>query len=365
MKIEVTKDTFLKGLQRAARALAGRGASLPVLSSIFISAAEGGVILRATNLELGIEVKIPAKVLEDGEAAVSGNTLSSFISQVPGRTLSIILDDGNLRVSSEKTRTTLKATSPDDFPSLPYIAGESLKLKAIDLSRGLRSVWYSASISGIKPELMSVSITSVNGVLTFAATDSFRLAEKKIILKENLSFDTILLPLKSTGDIIKILEEEEGNVTITFTKNQISFSLNDTYITSRLIDGSFPDYTQIIPKKFPTEAIILREDIIQALKLAHIFTDKFNQVNITISSGKKEMTISTRNPDIGETKETISAKITGEDISINFNYKYLADCLSSFGSDQITFSFGGANRPLVISGGNDRTFMYLVMPMNR
>lgn len=366
MKVEVAKDKFSHALSRVVRATAGRGASLPILSSVLIAAKGADMVLRATNLELGIEAKISVKVIEDGDIAVSGAMLSSFASQLSsGRTLSLQNTEGNLLLSSEKTKTTLKAIPHEDFPTLPYVAGESVKLRSSDIARGLRSVWYSASTSGIKPELGSVYVAAHDGALFFVATDSFRLAEKKISLKENVSFDPILIPLKNVGDILKLVEEKEGDVVVTFTKNQISFSWDNLYVTSRLIDGSFPDYKQIIPKSFATEATISREDLSHTLKLAHIFSDKFNQVNLSLIPSAKEVLISTKNPDVGETKNSIPAKISGEETTMNFNYRYLADCLGSIGGDGVTLSLSGGSRPLVIRGSGDPSFLYLVMPMNR
>ncbi|MCR4311179.1 MAG: DNA polymerase III subunit beta, partial [Candidatus Taylorbacteria bacterium] len=242
--------------------------------------------------------------------------------------------------------------------------GKSFEINATDFVRGLKSVWYSSSVSSMKPELSSVYIYQEDGYFVFAATDSFRLAEQKV--KMNVSdFERVLIPYKNVTEIIRVLEGSTGTVLVHMNKNQIAFSFPSTYLTSRTVDGVFPDYRQIIPKEFKTEAVVLKEDLVRSLKVATIFSDTFNQVSVALGPKEKKFELTTKNSNLGENATLLEAALTGEGIAVNFNYRYIADCLQSISTDSITLSFAGPGRPVVIRGVGDRNFTYLVMPMNR
>jgi DNA polymerase-3 subunit beta len=272
----------------------------------------------------------------------------------------------------------------EEFPNIPRIKDhQTFFINSNDFLKGLKMVWYSASISDIKPELSSVYIYYQDGYAVFAATDSFRLAEKKILLKktkensrenkgkdqkegiEGGDFGQILIPFKNIPEIMRILEGINDDVIIELSKNQIAFSYKGVYLISRVIDGTFPDYRQIIPKETKTEVVLLKQDIINALKISHIFSDKFNQIHVKISPQSGIFELRTNNKDIGETVYKLAGALTGEDIEINFNYRYIADCFQSIEADSISLSLCGLNRPMVMHPVGDTSFTYLVMPMNR
>jgi DNA polymerase-3 subunit beta len=152
---------------------------------------------------------------------------------------------------------------------------------------------------------------------------------------------------------------------VCFNKNQISFSSEGLYLTSRVIDGIFPDYRQIIPKNSTTNAVLLKQDLLNALKLSNIFSDKFNQVNLKISPKEKVFELSSSNNDIGENKTYLDAAITGEAVELGFNYKYFLDCFPSINTDSLSIKFSGASFPIVVNPVSDSSFTYLIMPMNR
>ena len=156
-----------------------------------------------------------------------------------------------------------------------------------------------------------------------------------------------------------------GPIKVCFNKNQISFSSDSIYLTSRIIDGIFPDYRQIIPKDSSTDAVVLKQDLLNALKLSNIFSDKFNQVNLKISPKEKVFELSSVNNDIGENKTYLDAVLNGESIELGFNYKYFLDCLQSVTTDSLSIKLSGISRPIVISPISDSSFTYLIMPMNR
>ncbi|MFC1721105.1 DNA polymerase III subunit beta, partial [Patescibacteria group bacterium] len=230
---------------------------------------------------------------------------------------------------------------------------------------GIKSVVYSSSLSDVKPELSSVYIYPNEQDVVFVATDSFRLAEKKQNIKNTKDWGGIIIPFKNALDITRVFDTLSGDIDVRFNKNQIVFSLNNIYFTSRIIDGTFPDYKQIIPKEYKTNAIVLKQDIMNVLKIGNIFSGKFNQAVMEIDPSKKVFDIEIKNNDIGENDAKLDATVEGDDVKISFNYKYMLDCFQSIHTDSVSIECGGSNMPIVIKGVGDNTFLYLVMPMNR
>lgn len=368
MKLDINFQKLKEVVQMTER-IAGKHATLPVLSCILIEVSKNRAIFKSTNLDVGAEISVAVKSIEDGSVAVPAHILSAFISQMYGDIQLVHLETvgGNLQVSSAKSKGIIKTIPPDDFPTIPKISdGKKFKLPPDVLIKGLRSVWYSASTSSVKPELSSVYIYRDGAMVVFAATDSFRLAEKKIQAPVGSELHEVLLPFKNIADVIRLLEAMGSDIDVNISKNLISFEAKDMYIVSRVIDGVFPDYKQIIPKGYVTEAVVLKQDFLNALKISNIFSDKFNQIKLIADPKKKIFEIQTKNSDIGENKTSIDAALTGDPMEINFNYKYIADCFQSIDADSVSLQLSGLNRPMVIKPvSGDQTFMYLVMPMNR
>jgi DNA polymerase III subunit beta len=199
----------------------------------------------------------------------------------------------------------------------------------------------------------------------FAATDSFRLAEKRVLTKQKFDFEDLLIPFKNIADILRILEERDELITISSDNNQISFSGEGLYMVSRVINGTFPSYKQIVPKETKTEVILLKQDFMNALKISHIFSDVFNRITLSISPKDKKFEIKTKNSEVGQNETVLSGSFNGEQLDISFNYKNIYDCFQSIESDNISLSFDGVQRPLVVRGVGDTSFFYLAMPMNK
>lgn len=365
MKIECAINKIKNALISVER-ITGKNLTLPVLSSVLWVATGKTLKLRATNLNIGIEIEIPAKIEKEGVIAVRGDILSSLFSILQGDlNVSFELINGNLLVKTKTSTILLKSIPHEDFPTIPIVEGESIIISSKKFIEGIKSVYYSASISEIKPEIGSVYIYPDEDMLVFVSTDSFRLAEKKIKIKQKLSFGGILIPFKNTIEIIKIFDGLDEDMKINLQKNQISFSIENIYLTSRVVDGSFPDYKQIIPKNPTTNAIILKQDLLSSLKISNLFSDKFNQIGLTVKPSEKVFEIESKNTDIGENNTTLSGALSGEPVSANFNYKYILDCFQSISGDSLSLELNGNNKPMIIKAVGDPSFMYLVMPMNR
>ncbi len=368
MKLDISLEKLKWGLSLVERVV-GKHMTLPVLSCILFEAKKNTVTLKATNLDVGVEITIPAKSNEEATIAVPSSIIGPFISQIHdiNQIISLETISSNLQITSSKTKGVVKTLPPEDFPSIPRISEpKSFSMPSKVFVQGLKSVWYSSSLSSVKPELSSVYVYRDGDNLVFAATDSFRLAEKKIKTALSVGLGEVLIPFKNIPDIIRILEGMGETVKVSMNKNIISFENDNMYVVSRVIDGVFPDYRQIIPKGYTTEAVVLKEDFWNALKVSNIFSDKFNQVHFVVDPKKKLFEVQTKNSDVGENKTSIDAALTGDPMEINFNYKYITDCFQSIEADSVSLQLSGLNRPMVIRPiSGDQTFMYLVMPMNR
>jgi DNA polymerase-3 subunit beta len=306
-------------------------------------------------------------VEQEGEVAVPATVFSQLIANlgVSARGVALEVKNKALAVVTAQTKAAVKLAPPDDFPTLPRVGGRTISINPKVFTAGFKAVSYSASAGNLKPELGSVFLYTKENELVFAATDSFRLAEKRVLLKKNAEMSGILVPVRNLGEVCRILEDVNSEIAVSLEKTQISFAGEGFYVTSRIIDGSFPDYQQIIPKEQRTEAVALKEDVLQALRLATLFSDRFNQVHIKADPVGKYLEFSSRRDDAGENASHIAAALTGEAVESNFNHRYISDCMQAISSDSVIFRWNGEGKPLLVSGVGDKSFQYIVMPMNR
>ncbi|MFT5280791.1 MAG: DNA polymerase-3 subunit beta [Flavobacteriaceae bacterium] len=363
--------TIIKDIQKAVtytNKSVGKNTTLPILSCILVRAKDGFLEFISTNLHTGVSYKVPAQIEKEGEVAIPADLLSQFFTSIGGNQKGDIefeLIENILSFKSSSTQANISTQDSIDFPELPVLDGISFNIKSSVFVESLRGVVFSASNSEVKPEISSVYIYSKDDVLYFVATDAFRLAEKTITIKGIPDIDGILIPAKHAGDIIRIFDNEEGDVEISFTKNQCSISNKNLYVTTRLIDGQFPDYTQIIPKEHTTEAVVLVKDFINSLKLSHIFSNNFHEVKLTLSPLNKEFELYVKNSDTGESSTHLIATLSGEEIFLMCNIKYLLDVLQNINSDSVSLSFFGEKKPMLLRGIGDKKSLYLIMPISR
>lgn len=364
MKINCLLQNLKDAVQIAERNTS-RNQTLPILNSIFIEAEAGKIKIKATNLETAVAITLSGKVEENGSVAVPAKTLSMFLSNISDNQITLESKKENLFIKSGKNQTLIKGMASEDFPLLPKVEEiESFKIPALELRNAISNVIIASSLSDIKPELSSMLFKVFRNTLKLATTDSFRLAEYTTVLK-NISSEkmvSFLIPQKSVQEILKLINKED-NITLGFSKNQLVVSLDNIYFISRLTDGVFPDYEQIIPKKFKITLIAKKADVLSNLKLSNVFVGKLNDINISFNGSKKTMVFQASNQDTGEYSSEISANGEGDDVSIKFNVKYLIDGISQINQEYIVFNLNGAESALLIHGKSDNSYIYLVMPM--
>lgn len=365
MKLECLKDKLRQAVNQAERATS-RNSSLPILSTVLLEAKNNKLKIKATNLEIGLEIEFNAKVEEEGVVAVNANILNNFLSNLTKEDkIKIELINNNLKIETQNSKTTLKSLNIEDFPLIPKVSStESFKIKTKDFLAGIHSVLFAAAVSDIKPEISSVYIYQQHNQICFVATDSFRLAEKVVPVTIN-DWPPIIIPFKNIMEIIRVFDGVDEMIEIKTDKHQLSIFSSEIHFTTRIIDGVYPDYRQIVPKEFKTEVSISRTELINALKLANIFSDRFNQVDISFEADTKQLIIHSLNQDVGENTLSLKLEIQGDSLALSLNVKYLLDCLAIISDEQIKIQLNEKNRPLLISAQTDNSFRYLVMPINR
>lgn len=366
MKFECTTEKLREVVSVATRFTA-KNANLPVIKNILLVAEGRTLTVRATNLECGVELSLPASIETDGVCAVGGDTFLGFVGNIFNeKNISCRKEGDVLKCTTSKAKAVIKTVPSDDFPTLPSVSAEkSFAISGDALAKMIRAVGFCASVSGVKPELQSVLLYGEAGKLYAVATDSFRLAEKRVPAKRVASLPHILIPIKNAAELAKILDGVSSEVDIYYSEHQLSARIDGAYYTTRLIDAAFPNYRAILPKAHTTEAVILREDLTRALKLIAVFADKFSQVSIAVQPKQKSVLLSARNSDVGENTVELKSSIEGPALEMTFNGRYIADALQSIVGDSVKFGWSGPGKPLGIESISDQSFTYIVMPMNR
>lgn len=364
MKIELLKENLLEATNIISR-VSNKNLSLPVLGCVVISAAGGRVTFQATNLEVSVELQVKGKIEHEGVVAVPAHTLNQLISTSTDQKTTLELKENTLIISSGHGVSKLKILDVSEFPTLPFVKqgeGRSLTIPTKNLATALRTVSFASSHSGIRPELSSVFLKVGEGFIITAATDSFRLAEMKTQTQSKDTIEPILIPNRNIQEILRVIEGSEV-VEVRVGDNQITILSNGNYITSRIIDGAFPDYHAIIPKNFTVKVTALTSEVVSALKKVSVFTDHTGCVEVAVN--EKKVTLKAANTAVGETIEEVDAVIEGDGLTLSFNSKYLLDALSVVSADSVSLNFSGPGKPLVFSEVPARGFTYLVMPMNK
>ncbi|OGG72892.1 DNA polymerase III subunit beta [Candidatus Kaiserbacteria bacterium RIFCSPLOWO2_01_FULL_53_17] len=366
MNFITLKEKILNAVLIAERVV-GKKESLPVLGCVVIQV-DMDITIRSTNLEAGVDIIVAGDSSEKGTVAVPASILSQTLRAVSGEKVSFKMDGGNLFVEAKGSKTLIKAIPHDEFPSIttPKESWKQLTITRQSLLEALQSVSYAASTSMIRPELGSVYVSIDGGALTCVATDSFRLAEKKVVDSSGGGDVEVLIPLKHVQEIMHILERLPiETIQLSVDDSQLALVADGLRFVSRVVDGNFPNYKEIIPKKFSTEATLLKNDFAEALRKARVFSGADQHVGFHVYPKKKVFDVTAQSAGIGEMSDSLEAAVNGEDIDVNFHIGYIADCLQSIPSDSITLGFAGAGKPVVIKGVSDATFTYLAMPLNR
>ncbi len=370
MNIECAQNDFAKSLQLISRVATERS-SLPILANICLTTEKNKLKLSATDLEIGVTTVMRAKVAQEGSITLPARLLTEFISNNKDNSLSIKIKDYEAQLQSSRYKASISGIDSSDFPSIPSPGEDRLgSVKSDSLKKGLQDVLFATAVNDARPVLNGVLFDLVGEKLTLVATDSYRLSERIIDLPKGEKFiktARIIVPAKAVAEIIRMLPDEDQKVDIFLNQNQVSFIFGETQLVARLIEGNYPEYKQIIPSGETISLLVNKNDFIEALKVSDLFArDNSHNIKIKIEKGQqkgkfyiKAISSAVSNKNIAE----IKAEISGEDIEIAFNAKFILDSLSSMGSEMVTIKFFDLDRPMVICPTNDNSFLNLVMPL--
>lgn len=365
MKFTVKKSNFSKALGQVARVV-GTRATLPVLSNVLINADKELIKLSATDLEVAITAKTTGEIEKSGLITVSARLLSDFISNNTDDTIDFELSDNNtLKLKSNHFKANIPGISAEEFPTVPEIAKDYLcKLKNDDLLDSIKKVLISTANDETRPVLAGIYFQFEGKILTLAATDSFRLAEKKIELEEAVESKKFIVPSRTMAEVLRLISGAENTeyITVYPTDNQIAFKIGETEVVSRLIEGAFPNYVQIIPISSKYKIAVDYNELVSAVKMTSIFA-KIGTNNIKLKLQDKELIISSMASQAGDAESKIPAESDGKEIQIAFNSRYVLDVLQVLGQGKIIFELNDEMSAGVIKAEKDSGYTYIVMPL--
>ncbi len=362
MRLKITQENLHKALQVVSRAAISRMPALPILSNILIKAEKGKITLSSTNLEIATTVRVAGKVLETGSITVPARLLSEFVASLPDDTIDLKLNNLSLNLKTKQYESTINGVSAEEFPSLPTISeSNKLNIPANTLKKALSQVVFAASNDEARQVLTGVLIKTIDGNLYMVATDSYRLAEKKL-LKNNTEVEMII-PSTAMQDLSKIVAEGSNEVQMIIDESQAMFKYDDVELISRLIDGKFPDYKQLIPKTGDVNITINKEDFINIAKVSSLFArESAGSITLHVSEEKQEVSIRSIASQVGENTSRAQAKVKGEG-EVTLNSRYLIDALNAFEEDSITMHFSGKTNPCVLGSSKQSQYQHIVMPL--
>lgn len=369
MKFTISSEKLKKIISFIVR-ICGTNLTLPILNNILLALEKNNLQIFSTNLEIGLLMNISVKQEKEGKITIPGKIFSDFINSLPKGEIKIEEKDLVFNIKSEDYKAKILGQDPKDFPVLPPIKEEPItKLKNLDFVSGLSMVSHIVSPFDSRVEMSGILMKFKKNKLYLCGTDSIRLAEKTINLKENIRANSIIIPQKTASEISNIFSEIEGEVEIIIDKSQVVFNLlpknsQDPKITliSRLIEGAFPEYEEIIPKKIKTEAIFKREELQNKIKTTSLFSGKIQDIKLKFEPKNNRTSIFASSSDIGETQSQLKGKLNGEEIEITFNWRYLLDGLSVVKSSEVFMGVNDRAHPTIIRPIGDKTYFYILMP---
>ncbi len=373
MKLTILQEKLKEGLRVVGRASL-KSLSLPILNNVLLQTEKNFLSLAATDLEVGIKWWSLAKIEKEGKIVIPTQIFSNFINSLPNKKVDLEVKKLNLGVECDNYKTQFKGYDTEDFPIIPQVTeGEVVSVDSETFCQGLNQVVGIASPSTTRPEISGIYLVFEKNTVKMVATDSFRLGEKifpvgKTNLRQSYS---LILPQKAAKEIINIFGEKKEELRIYLTPNQILFetlmpevtSHPQSRLVSRLIEGEYPNYQEIIPEKSKTQFTVAKEEFLNQIKIASIFSGKINEIKLKADPQTQRITISSQSPDLGEYTSFFSAKTQGKEISVSFNHRFLLDGLLNIKSSQVAFELSGEDGPGVLRPIGDKSYFYIVMPI--
>ncbi|MEG0371548.1 MAG: DNA polymerase III subunit beta [Clostridium sp.] len=355
------KEIIQEGINIVARASSSK-TTYPILEGILIRTINNKVILTATDLDLGIETSIDATIYEEGSIVINSKLFLDLIRKLPNEDITLKVSERNVNISCKNSEFNIVGTSPEDFPSLPLINENTMYEIPEDILKNMiRQTIFAVAQDETRPIFTGVLFEVKDGTLSFVALDGYRLSIKKEVIKDANDISAVI-PAKTLSEISKILDIKGEPVRITFTSNHILFNLGRTKVISRLLEGEFINYRQIIPDEYTLRINVNRGDILHSIERASLLARE-GKTNLIRFDIKDSSIIITSNSQLGNVCEKVDIESTGEDIKIAFNAKYFLDALRIIEADNIILELSSSVSPCIVKKCDADDFVYLVLPV--
>ena len=367
MIFQCLKQDLANALVTVQKAISTKPSSTPILSGIYLSAEEGNILtIQATDYELAIVTKIKANVEQPGKTVISGKFFTDIIKKISGDSINIEMDTETkkVKISSEHAQFTLVTMPHDEFPTIkPLIGTNFIKLNSSQFKDIIKQTTFACSTDEGRPLFTGCLFEIQDGQFSMVATDTHRMAIKTMAFENATENVKIVIPAKILNEIVRIIgNDEAGEITILWQKNEISFAFADVYIKSRLIDGQFPNYRNVVPVIHTLEIKINRTNLINVVERVSLLSSGIYNV-MKMSCSGDNVIFSTSNPDIGRATEVISAEISGPEMEVIFNSRYILDIVKHLESDEIIIKLNGPSAAALIESPLDPNYKYVITPV--
>jgi len=369
MKIICLQENLKKELN-IVQNIIGKNLTLPILNNILLSTEKKQLKLSATDLEIAITNYVTCKIDKEGSITVPAKLLVNFINNLPNKKIEINVKNNIINLKCENYKSNIKGLDAGDFPIIPKIKSEPiLEINSTSLKNSLEQIINFTSLSDIRPEITGIFFDfSLSKEIKLVTTDSFRLGEKIINLKDSKikkqEQGSVIIPYKTAQELIRVISsQDEEIIKISVENNQILFNFSKAQIISKLIEGGYPNYQQLVSQQPETTILVNKEEFTKAIKLSSFFSSKINDVRLKINAKKSLIEIFSQDAELGENFSEIEAEIKGKDLEIIFNHKYLLDGLNSISSKRVLLGLNTESGPGVIRPEGDNSFNYVIMPI--
>jgi DNA polymerase-3 subunit beta len=364
MELTVTQDNFAKALSAVGR-VASSKTGLPILSNILLRTDGNRLLIAATNLEIATTQYIGAKIVTPGAITVPARLISEFVSSLPKESIELKVVNDNIHLKSGNYSSIINGVIADDFPELPTINEESsisYSINVEDFKQAVSQTIITASSDSTRPVLTGVYWHSHEGQLYLAATDGYRLSERRLV--ETSSEVSAIIPTQTLQEVLRTLSDGLDAIDILFDESQVRFRINDAEIISRLVDGNFPDYRQLIPPHSDTTATVNKPEFTRVTKIAGLFArESGGSVIVTVDGEKSTVSLHSIASQLGENTSELTAEVSG-DGQVTLNSRYLSEALAAVDDDTISFSFSGKLSPCILKSTKpDTNYYHVIMPL--
>jgi len=373
MKVQILKENLKHALSVVERAVA-KNPTLPALGGIALVAQKNTLELSATDLEIGIRYKLLAKTEQEGSVAILSRLFTQLIGLLPEKEINLHTIEGGLNIESKEHQTTLKTLSIDDFPIVPSLQGteQAVEIETKDFCAALAQVVGMCGQNQTRPEISGVFIVVQKEGMKLVATDSFRLAEKTLRFpKPQETEATFILPQKTAKELVGILGELPGKTRLYLSTTQILFDYSakeevgqrSLQVVSRLIEGEYPQYQDVIPKDLAAKAVVLRQELIARIRAASVFSGKLQDTKVIVDPKKKGLEISSQSQEAGRHSSFLAGDVSGKALEISFNWRFLLEGLLNMKAEEVEIGFAGEDAPAVMRPLGKEQYLYVVMPV--